>query len=69
MTRRDQMLDDFDALAAAELDDIAASRRNSEPVAASRPALLPTLRSPASGAWDWVIGLGVLGLVILAARR
>ena len=63
------MLDDFDTLAAAELDDIAASRRNSEPVAASRSALLPKLRSPAGGAWNWVIGLGVLGLVILAARR
>lgn len=63
------MLDDFDALAAAELDDIAASRRNSEPVAASRPALLPKLQSPDRGAWAWVIGLGVLGLVILAARR
>ena len=63
------MLDDFDALAAAELDDIAASRRNSEPVVALRPALPPQLRSPSHGAWDWVIGFGVLGLVILAARR
>lgn len=63
------MLDDFDALAAAELDDIAASRRNSEPVAASRPALPPKLRIPARGAWNWLIGLGVLALVLLAARR
>ncbi|WP_140863163.1 hypothetical protein [Variovorax guangxiensis] len=63
------MLDDFDALAAAELADIAAYRRHREPIAASQPALVPDARGPAHRALDWVIGLGVLGLVILAARK
>jgi hypothetical protein len=70
MTRRDQMLHDFDRLAAAELDDFAAVEGNEPPRSAAPqpPARLPARRS-ASRAWDWVLGAGVLGLVMLAARR
>ncbi len=69
MTRRDQMLDDFDALAAAELEDIATSNRSSEPIEPLPQVLQGQVQTFALGSWDWVIGLGVIGLVVLAARR
>ncbi|MES2531459.1 MAG: hypothetical protein V4636_10525 [Pseudomonadota bacterium] len=70
MTRIDQMLHDFDRLAAAELDDIATARvkEPAQPVAAQPTVHVPQRRSTSS-AWDWLLGAGVLALVMLAARR
>ena len=69
MTRKDQMLDEFDDLAAAELDDIAAieSGRSTRSVSIRPAVQLRPARAPSSG-WDWLIGIGVLSLVVLAAR-
>jgi len=70
MTRREQMLDDFDKLAVAELNDGATvGRQEAAASATRRPVAHADAPRTASSAWDWVIGAGVLALVILAARR
>lgn len=71
MTRRDQMLHDFDSLAAAELDDIAKARRDdpARSVATRAVVHVPRRRSASTSVWDWLLGAGVLALVVLAARR
>lgn len=69
MTRRDQMLHDFDSLATAELEDIANTRRHgpARPVA-TRPVVQARAPRSSTSVWDWAIGACVLGLVLLAAR-
>ena len=70
MTRKDQMLDEFDGLAAAELDDIAtlAGDRPAR-AAAIRPAVQLPPATTKFNAWDWPIGVGAISLVFLAARK
>ena len=70
MQRREQMLNEFDTLAAAELDDMAVRPRRAPSTArpANEPAQ-PTLRRSAPRVWDLLVGLGVLSLIVLAARR
>lgn len=70
MQRRDQMLNEFDNLAMAELDDMAAKPAR----APSRAQVAPESAQPAARrngprVWDLLVGLGVLSLIVLAARR
>jgi hypothetical protein len=70
MTRKDQMLEEFDGLAAAELDDIT-TLENGKParVATIRPAVQLKPAVARAGFWDWLIGIGAVSLVILEERR
>lgn len=64
------MLEDFDALALAELDDIVASRAvERRHIKTPSPTAQAQALVPNRSAWAWLIGLGVLGLIVLAARR
>lgn len=70
MTRKFQMLRDFDSLAAAELNDLAETGKNMAARSVSmQPAHHASQRRPASRAWAWLLGGAVLGLAILAGRR
>ena len=70
MTRKDQMLKEFDDLATAELDDIAAPVNGMFARAATaRPAVQPPQAAAKLSGWDWLVGIGAISLVLLAARR
>ena len=70
MIRKDQMLDEFDGLAAAELDDIATLAGHRPARAATiRPAVQLPLATTKFSAWNWLIGIGAISLVLLAARK
>lgn len=70
MTRREQMLQEFDILAAAELEDLANPQLSESPQPSSaQPAIRAAAPTQSSSGWSWLIAASVLWLVMRAARR
>ena len=71
MTRRDRMLEAFDRLAVAEMDDVATFGRSETATAApvARPVVPSQSQRSGRIGWSWVIGACAIGLVFLATRR
>lgn len=70
MTRRDRMLEAFDRLAVAEMDDIASfGQRESATAAVTRSVAHAQAQKSGRSAWHWIVGACAIGLVFLAARR